>query len=450
MRRIFLTIFILILGISCSNDEKIIIARFDNGYVTLKEAINEYDNLSDKTKEEIKTKNDYFKHVRKIALEKILLLEALEQGLDKEEKFVKKIEETKKKIAFDLLKKRNVTDKIKIVESDYAKYRKLYSLYQIVKRVDILDKNRIEQSKKILLSLSKEIKDLVSFKEAAKKFSDDVTARNGGFVGEVWSGYMEDEISKVMEKLGTNKVSNLIETDTGLYLIYIERIREANLEELLRDKELYNTIYKEKEDKYETEWYESMLNDFNLKIYKERLKERKYDDEIVIQYFDKKKTRKEFFELVDNYRQNGAFPEPTYEELIQLSKNIALGFIIDNKIHKENLLNSYEFKERFEKEKKFLLTREFIDRNISVPEITYNEIKEFYEKNKKDLFTFQIENGKFYIQPLKEVEDFIKQKLNSEAIQNAKYDLYRKEVEKYHLVIDDKILDLLIKKVSKK
>jgi len=450
VRRIFLTIFILILGISCSNDEKIIIARFDNGYVTLKEAINEYDNLSDKTKEEIKTKNDYFKHVRKIALEKILLLEALEQGLDKEEKFVKKIEETKKKIAFDLLKKRNVTDKIKIVESDYAKYRKLYSLYQIVKRVDILDKNRIEQSKKILLSLSKEIKDLVSFKEAAKKFSDDVTARNGGFVGEVWSGYMEDEISKVMEKLGTNKVSNLIETDTGLYLIYIERIREANLEELLRDKELYNTIYKEKEDKYETEWYESMLNDFNLKIYKERLKERKYDDEIVIQYFDKKKTRKEFFELVDNYRQNGAFPEPTYEELIQLSKNIALGFIIDNKIHKENLLNSYEFKERFEKEKKFLLTREFIDRNISVPEITYNEIKEFYEKNKKDLFTFQIENGKFYIQPLKEVEDFIKQKLNSEAIQNAKYDLYRKEVEKYHLVIDDKILDLLIKKVSKK
>ena len=83
MRRIFLTIFILILGISCSNDEKIIIARFDNGYVTLKEAINEYDNLSDKTKEEIKTKNDYFKHVRKIHLKKFYYLKHWNRDLIK-------------------------------------------------------------------------------------------------------------------------------------------------------------------------------------------------------------------------------------------------------------------------------------------------------------------------------------------------------------------------------
>lgn len=446
-----LFLFLFPIFFSCSGDfNKVIIARFDNGYVTLKEAIDEYYTLSEKNREEIKTKNDYFKHVRKIALEKILLLDAIEQGLDKEEEFIKKIEETKEKIAFDILKKKNIYDKIRIVEADYSKYKKLYTFYQIVKRIDILDKNKIEEAKKILISFSKSIKDLPSFMEAAKKFSDDVTARNGGLVGEVWAGYMEDEISRVMEKLPPNKVSNLIETDTGLYLIYIERVREADINELLRDKELYNTIYKEKEEKYENEWYESLLNDFNLKIYKEKLKDKKEDDEIVIQYFDKKITKKEFLKVVESYRQNGAFPEPNYEELVQLARNIALGFVIEYKIKSDNILNSEEFKDKFEKEKKFLLTRRFIEKNIIIPEIKYSQIKEFYEKNKKELFTFQLENGKYYVQPLKEVEDFIKQKLNNEAIQNARYDLYRKEVEKYHLVIEDKILDTLINEITKK
>jgi len=439
---------------SCAKDyNKIIIAKFDNGNVTLKEAIYEYNSLSESAKQDMNSKpnfkNEYFKLVRKIALEKILYIEAVEKGIDKEEEFIKKLEETKKNIVFDILKKRNVTDRIKIIESDYAPYKKLYSLYQIVKRVDILDKNKIEESKKILISLSKEIKDLNSFMSAAKSFSDDVTARNGGFVGEVWLGYMEDEISKVMEKLGTKKVSNVIETDTGLYLIYIDRIREASFEELLRDKDLYKTIYKQKEEKYENEWYEALLKDSELKIDKEKLKNKKYDDTIVIGYKDKKITRKEIFELVDKYRENGAFPEPTYEELLQFIRNYALGLIIDFKIKESNIINSKEFKERFEKEKKFLLTRRYIDKNIIVPKIEYSDIKDFYEKNKKDLFTFKIDNNKNYIQPLKEVEDFIRQKLETEAIQNAKYELYRKEIEKYHFTIDEKILDLLIKEIKK-
>ncbi len=451
MKKILLFILPLLafLFLECSFNNKII-ARFDGGFVTIQEAIDEYTILSEETKATIKTKNDYFKHVRKIALEKIIIKEAIEQEIDKDEDFIKSLEEKKKDIAFDILKKRNVYEKIKITEADYSKYKNLYTLYQIVKRVDILDKKKIEESKKVLIYFSKQIKDLNSFMETAKKYSDDVTARNGGFVGEVWLEYMEDEISKVMETLGEKKVSNPIETDSGLYLIYIDRIRKASLDELLKDKELYNNIYKQKEEKYENEWYNSLLQDPNLKIYKEKLKEKIYDEEIVIQYYDKKITRKELFQLVDKHKESGGFPEPDYNELVQLVKNLSLGFIIDHKIAESNLVNSKEFKERFEKEKRFLLIKRFIDKNIVIPEISYQEIKEFYEKNKKELFTFQLENGKFYIQPLKEVENFIRQKLENQAIQQAKYDLYRKEVDKYHLIIDDKLLEVLMKKVANK
>ena len=106
-----------------------------------------------------------------------------------------------------------------------------------------MNENKLAESRRSLESLSKSIKTLEQFKEAAIKYSDDITSKKGGYVGEIRIGIMEEEIDKQLEKLGVGKVSTVIETSVGYHLIFIESEREKNIEELIRDKSIYDEIY---------------------------------------------------------------------------------------------------------------------------------------------------------------------------------------------------------------
>ncbi|HOV15578.1 MAG TPA: peptidylprolyl isomerase, partial [Spirochaetota bacterium] len=408
----FINYFLLFfLFFSCTtNSSKIILARYDKGVVNLQEAIDEYKNLSEQDKQKYKSDEDYFKLVRKVALEKIMIDKAIQDGLLKEDEFIKKFEETKKNIAYNILKKKHVLDKITITETDYEKYKKSYELYQIVKRTDILDENKIKQSKKILENLKNEIKNIDQFKDAAKKYSEDITAGDGGFVGNLRLGIMEDEIDKVMEKIQVGKVSNVIETNVGLHLIFVNKIDKVEFNDLLQDKKLYESIYNRKVEAIENQWYDNLLKSSSLKIDKDKLKEKKYDAEIIVSYKDKKITRDEINKTVDNLRQ-GTFPEPTSEELLNLVKNMGLKLILEDMMESGEVINSSEYKERIEKEKIYLLKNDYIAKNMINHQITDSDIKKFYDENKTTLFTFKDDKNRDFIQPVKDVEKFIIQKL---------------------------------------
>ncbi|HPO50267.1 MAG TPA: peptidylprolyl isomerase [Spirochaetota bacterium] len=271
---IFFAAFLLVF--SCAGDpSKIVIAKFDSGVVNLKEAKDEYSKISDQDKSKYKSDEDYFRLVRKIALEKIMIQAAYKSGVAEEEEFVKRFEESKKNIAYNILKKKNVLDKITVTEADYEKYKKSYELYQIVKRTDILDENKILKAKKSLEKLSKELKDLKSFQDAARIYSEDVTASEGGFVGNLRLGVMEEEIDKVMENLGTGRCSKVIETGVGAHLIFINKIDSIPFNDLLQDKKLHEAIYNAKVENIENKWYDNLLKSPELKIDEIKLKKRK-------------------------------------------------------------------------------------------------------------------------------------------------------------------------------
>jgi peptidyl-prolyl cis-trans isomerase C len=442
-------LFLMILVVNCNADMQKKVATFDNGFVTFGEVSERYKALQEEERNKFTNTNEYFKLIRQMALEKIIEKKAVNEGIADAPDFISKLDDAKKKTVYSILKKKNVLDKINITESDYARYKKAYEVYQIVKRTDTLDNSKIAESKEFLKNLSTKINDLESFKEYAKKYSDDISAKDGGFIGKIRLGLMDEEIDKAIESLGTGKVSKIIETNASLHIIFVNSIENIGFDELLKDKNLYNTIYKQKEDKLENEWYENILSDFSLHIDKKEMKGKTPDDTVVVRYKDKTITRKEILKTVENLRQGNTFPEPTEDELFNLVKNMGLNMILEDKTKDPQVTGSREFKDQIEEQKKFLLTNDYINRHLETVKISDDDIKKFYDDNINTLFSFKQDNGKTYVQKIGEVKEFISQKLETKRIQDARYELYRRLIDESHFKVDDKSLSELIKELKK-
>jgi len=446
MKKIIFISFFIFLLILCSCFNNKIVAKYKTGSLYLNEAVDRFNKMNDGEKKNYVNEDDYYKFIRNISLEKIILDKAYDEGLDSSNELNKRLEISKNDIAFRLIKKKNVIDKITIEKNDYNKYLKTYELYQIVKKVN-KDEEK-ESTKQFLKKISGEIANLDKFKEYAAKYSDDITASNGGFVGNVRLGIMEEGIDNVIKNLGVNKISDVIESQAGYHIFYINRIEESKYEDLYKDKKIFDEIYEEKKSKLEEEWYNKLLKDSSLKINNELLKDQLKDDKIVIKYKNKKITRKEFFDKVDKYRQN-SFPEPTYDDLISLAKSLALNLIIEDMCQDKKILKSKDFKKLLEDEKKFLIVNQYINTHLTVPEIDDKIITDFYNKNLNTLFTFSLENGKKYVQPIEEVKDFIKQKMETIFIQESKKNLFQKLIKDADLNIDKEVVKLFIEKINK-
>ena len=154
---LFFIIFFALLILNCNADLEKKVAKYDNGFVTYGEVISEYGSLNDEEKSKFTDINEFFKLARQIALQKIIVDKAVNEGLADTKEFISRMEDVKKKTVYNLLKKKNVYDKINITETDYARYKKSYELYQIVKRTDTLDNAKIEDSRSLLKKLSKQI-----------------------------------------------------------------------------------------------------------------------------------------------------------------------------------------------------------------------------------------------------------------------------------------------------
>lgn len=438
--KLFFFFTIVVLSMACSpNYSKIIVGEFDSGNVTLQEAIAEYNSISDDQKENYVTSKDFFRIVRKVALIKIILKKVKQDNNSKlDNEFDKKIDQEKKQIAFDLLYKNNVTDKVTIKDRDYKKYQKQYELYQIVKRKDIKDDSTVKKSKKLLKQLSKSITSFEDFKEAAKKYSDDVSAKDGGYVGFVRLGIMEDEIDKVMSTLKVGKISSIIETSLAYHIIYINSIKHKSINEVKKDKQLEQDILKQKSNKQEKLWYDNLLDTSGIKINFDLLKEKKYDDAVVIKYKDKIYTRNDIFKTADSYSQ-GVFPDPTLDELKKFVRKMALELIIKNMINEPSIVNSSEYKGMVKQKIDTIIVKNYIDSHISIPKITDKMIDDFYNVNKNTLFTFKQDNGALYIQPKNEVIKFIKEKIDKKLLKETKYKLYRILIKEANFKTTDKL-----------
>ena len=96
-------------------------------------------------------------------------------------------------------------------------------------------KKKNKQIKEILAEL-KEGKD---FAEAAKEYSEDISASMGGDVGFVVKGQMVPEFEKAVYRLKEGEISDVVETEYGYHIIKAEEIQKGGT---LPFKEVENKI----------------------------------------------------------------------------------------------------------------------------------------------------------------------------------------------------------------
>jgi len=91
---------------------------------------------------------------------------------------------------------------------------------------DASEKIRKEKNKQIKKILS-ELKEGKDFAEAAKEYSEDVSASLGGDVGFVKKGQMVPEFEKAVYRLKEGEISGVVETEYGYHIIKAEEIQKG-------------------------------------------------------------------------------------------------------------------------------------------------------------------------------------------------------------------------------
>ena len=445
----FIKMSILMTAVLCScgkSYDKLTLAVSNGGTVTGADFFTEYNGYSAQEQSEIKTYDDYYKIVRKLALKQIIYRHALDEGLQNEPDIQTMLTEAQKNIGYEILLKKNVTDKILITEADYAPYRKYYDLYQIVRRIDTLDEKRIARSRSIMADLAKNVKTFEAFQDAAKKYSEDITAADGGYMGQIRRGILDDELDRELGKLSEGQISGIIETNAGLHILYLSKITIRKTEELIADQSIYDDIYTTKKNELESQWYEKLLRSGKLVFNKEALSSGTAADTVVVQYGNDRITKQQIDDHVNQLRQNGAFPEPTQDELERLVENMALNIIISAKVLSPEITDTKEFHQQYEKRRSAILEDQYILRHTAAVPPSDDEILKFYLENKKQLFSFKTDSGKELVQPLGEVKDFIIERITQSDAKNRRHELYRAEIEEGKFKENEKNIKVIMEK----
>ena len=116
---------------------------------------------------------------------------------------------------------------------------------------EITRKEKNKEIKRILAELE-EGKD---FAEAAKEYSEDVSASMGGDVGFVVKGQMVPEFEKAVFRLKEGEISNVVETEYGYHIIKAEKIQKGRTLPFKEvEAEIKNTLVKRKQKSAYEDW----------------------------------------------------------------------------------------------------------------------------------------------------------------------------------------------------
>ena len=200
--------------------------------------------------------------VNELVNEELFYLDAIENDFDQEEAFKTELE----KMKANVLKQYAVTrllSGVSATEEEIVKYyddhKEYFQTPESVRASHILVKEE-KKAQEVL----KEIKEGLSFEEAASKYSVCPSKQNGGDLGEFTKGQMVPEFEEAAFNLEEGKLSDPVKTQFGYHLIKVQYKKEAGtstLEEVrnqitqqvvgLKQQERYLKKSEELKNKYE-------------------------------------------------------------------------------------------------------------------------------------------------------------------------------------------------------
>jgi peptidyl-prolyl cis-trans isomerase SurA len=170
-----------------------------------------------------------------------------------------------------------VKSKIVVTEADINAYYEThqsryqgepeYHLRNIV--LDIPDAEAATAVRKQMEAIVAEIEAGLSFAEAARRYSQSVLAQEGGDLGRISLSTLSEEIRSALAGLKAGESTDIVVTDQGLQLFYIEALYPAAGRSLAEaSAEIEDKLYKQiVDDKFDT-WLKHLRSQAHIKIIK--------------------------------------------------------------------------------------------------------------------------------------------------------------------------------------
>ncbi len=166
------------------------------------------------------------KLLQELVNQELFYLDAVDNNYDKEEAFIDEVERVK----VNLLKQYSVAKVLNSVTATedeivdyYEKFRNTFKKPESVKASHIL-----VDEEETALNIIKEVKDGLSFSDAAKKYSKCPSNEKGGDLGYFNRGQMVPEFEQAAFELNKDEISNPVKSQFGYHIILVTDKKEAS------------------------------------------------------------------------------------------------------------------------------------------------------------------------------------------------------------------------------
>lgn len=189
--------------------------------ITLSELSSEYDSLPDYARAMFQGENGKERFLAEVVKKEILYQQALKEGLDKDAKFQKKVQDFRKLTLISELLQKQIMAKSQATEQEakdyYNKNKKDFAVTSKIKASHILVKTE-KEAQQIQARLKKGEK----FEAIAKEASiDKASAANGGDLGYFTKGEMAPEFERAAVNLNIGEISGPVKTSFGYHIIKV-------------------------------------------------------------------------------------------------------------------------------------------------------------------------------------------------------------------------------------
>ena len=198
-----------------------VLAKVGNTSISSADFYNELQALPDYAREMFAGENGKEKFLDEVVKKEMLYQQAMKEGLDKDPKFAKKVEDFKKLTLISELLEKQIMEKAKVSENEakeyYNKHKQEFTSTSQIKASHILVKTQPE-AEKVLARLKKGEK----FETIAKEVSiDKPSAANGGDLGYFSRGQMVPEFERAAVNLKVGELSGPVKTSFGYHIIKV-------------------------------------------------------------------------------------------------------------------------------------------------------------------------------------------------------------------------------------
>lgn len=114
----------------------------------------------------------------------------------------------------------------------------------------------------------KEIVDGMPFEEAAKRYSQDATAGQGGWLGFFRKGTLSDEMEAGIENLPEGGISEPVQTALGIHLLKVEERTSGDIRPLEKVRDaIREKLYEEAAERQFEEWRKELRKNAHIEVF---------------------------------------------------------------------------------------------------------------------------------------------------------------------------------------